>query len=377
MLEGFNYRMARWLPFQDQEACAKAACDQARGHHQASEPRLQDPDRQGSGLHLPPDERHLRPHQAGGRRRPAPGHDPAAAEPLYAWVADLCNKYRVSCQHLYTFDMDEYADQDGRIAPETWPNSFLFNMKHNFYAKLDPELRPPEHQIQGPTNANFKDYGKMIADLGGADVCYGGIGWCGHLAYIEPGAEAFKADTLEEWKQIGPRIVELTPITILQGCLGPEFGKSGDWSSIPPEGRDHRPGRSRRRQTAQLVERLHGRQLAGVLAALHPPAGRARPGDAAGARFHPADAAQRAVHHRIRRGRHRAGIGRSTLAGGETAGRTTEAPRLEVLPTGILVSRPRGPVDRRGSHTTVPWLGSRSTQAALCRRAVIAHGPAT
>lgn len=37
-----------------------------------------------------------------------------------------------------------------------------------------------------------------------ADVCYGGIGWCGHLAYIESGSEAFKADTLEAWKQIGP-----------------------------------------------------------------------------------------------------------------------------------------------------------------------------
>ena len=76
----------------------------------------------------------------------------------------------------------------------------------------------------------------MIADLGGADVCYGGIGWSGHIAYIEPGSEAFAARSLEEWKKIGPRIVELTPFSILQNCLGPEFGQSGDWSAVPPKG---------------------------------------------------------------------------------------------------------------------------------------------
>jgi len=41
-----------------------------------------------------------------------------------------------------------------------WPNSFMYNMKVNFYAKLDADLRPPEAQIQGPTDANFKDYGR-------------------------------------------------------------------------------------------------------------------------------------------------------------------------------------------------------------------------
>ena len=44
----------------------------------------------------------------------------------------------------------------------------------------------------------------MIANLGGADVCADGIGWCGHLAYIEPGSEAFRGDSLAESKPIGP-----------------------------------------------------------------------------------------------------------------------------------------------------------------------------
>jgi hypothetical protein len=75
----------------------------------------------------------------------------------------------------------------------------------------------------------------MIADLGGADVCFGGIGWSGHLAFIEPGSEAYPPIELEAWKQLGPKIVELTPMTVLQGVLGPEFGGSGDWSWYPPK----------------------------------------------------------------------------------------------------------------------------------------------
>ena len=89
---------------------------------------------------------------------------------LYRQLAGLINRFRVNCHRLYTFNMDEYADEDGNIAPETWPNSFLFNMKHNFYARLDPALRPPESQSQGPSNANFKDYGKMLADLAVYDI---------------------------------------------------------------------------------------------------------------------------------------------------------------------------------------------------------------
>lgn len=233
MLEGFEYQMARWLPFQDREACRRVRAikqeDFTRHPNPEFKIRIVKDHEWRFGLMMDIFGRIKR--SAEEERKlvlilPQP-------DPYYAWLAVLCNRFRVSCQHLYTFDMDEYADEDGRIASETWPNSFLFNMKHNFYAKLDPELRPPESQIQGPTDANFGDYGKMIADLGGADVCYGGIGWCGHLAYIEPGAEAFKADSLEEWKQIGPRIVELTPLTVLQDSLSPRWGHSGDWSAMP------------------------------------------------------------------------------------------------------------------------------------------------
>ncbi len=154
--------------------------------------------------------------------------------PSYRKVAYLLNRFRVDCQRLHAFMMDEYADEDGRIAPETWPQGFLGQFKKYFYANLDRELRPPESQIVGFSNENIHDYGKQIADLGGADICYSGPGWTGHLGFIEPDAPEFAGD-LEEWKKMGPRICTLSPFTIAQNSLHGSFGMSGDLAAVPPK----------------------------------------------------------------------------------------------------------------------------------------------
>jgi hypothetical protein len=75
----------------------------------------------------------------------------------------------------------------------------------------------------------------MMEDLGGVDLCDGGIGWSGHVAFIEPNAPEFAAATVEEWLTLGPRIVTLTPFTLAQTALDPDFGMSGDWSWVPPK----------------------------------------------------------------------------------------------------------------------------------------------
>jgi 6-phosphogluconolactonase/glucosamine-6-phosphate isomerase/deaminase len=155
--------------------------------------------------------------------------------PLYAKVAFLINRFRVDCKKLYTFNMDEWADEDGNPAPETYENGFMYAQLKNFYSQVDEKLRPPRENMQGLTKKNLKDYGRMIADLGGADVCYGGIGWSGHIAFIDPRTPEFETDDLEEFKAMGPRIVTLNPITICQSSLDADFGMSGDWSWIPPK----------------------------------------------------------------------------------------------------------------------------------------------
>lgn len=151
--------------------------------------------------------------------------------PEYKHVAYLINKFKVNCRRLWTFNMDEYADEDGRIAPDDWEYGFNHSFLESFYYQIAENLRPPRNQCVGFTDNNIKYYGKMLADLGGADVCFGAIGWSSHVAFIDPGVPEFACDSLEEFLIMGPRIATLNPITIAQECLEP----SGDWSSIPPK----------------------------------------------------------------------------------------------------------------------------------------------
>ncbi len=153
---------------------------------------------------------------------------------VYRKLALLINKFRVNCRHVYTFNMDEYADQDGNVAPESWPWSFMASTKRFLYSSIEPKLRMPERQIMGPTTKNIKYYSRMIADIGGADACYSGPGWTGHLAFIEPDAPEFEAD-LEQWKKLGSRIVTLSPFTIAQNSLHGFFGASGNLAAVPPK----------------------------------------------------------------------------------------------------------------------------------------------
>ncbi len=154
--------------------------------------------------------------------------------PGYVKLAALLNRAKVDCRNLHTFNMDEYADERGRIAPESWEFGFGHAFKKYFWAQLNPKLRPPEKQIHGFTDKNIKSYGRMLADLGGADICYSGPGWTGHLAFIEPDAPEF-AGSLAEWKKMGPRICTLSPFTIAQNSLHGCFGSSGDLTAVPPK----------------------------------------------------------------------------------------------------------------------------------------------
>src|ERR1700730_7985362 len=157
---------------------------------------------------------------------------PVGPMPQYSYAASMINNLGLSCQHVHTFNMDEYADQDGNTAPAAWPGSFQKAMLDNFFLKINSELRPPEPQIHLPSKDALPDYANMIEDVGGADVCYGGIGWCGHIAFWEAhlGFE-FNGD-LRAFKNAGPRLVELHPMTIMQNALH-SFG--GDWSWVPPK----------------------------------------------------------------------------------------------------------------------------------------------
>jgi glucosamine-6-phosphate deaminase len=149
----------------------------------------------------------------------------------YELAARIINAERLSLRHVHTFNMDEYANEDGVTAPASWPGSFQRAMSRHFFSLIDSDLRPPDRQINFPITAALHDYGARIEALGGADVCYGGIGWSGHIAFWEPHLGALFDGDLEAYSAAGPRLVELHPMTVMQSALN-QFG--GDWSAVPP-----------------------------------------------------------------------------------------------------------------------------------------------
>ena len=157
---------------------------------------------------------------------------PLGPVPQFHIAADLINANKIALHHVHTFNMDEYADEEGNTAPISWPGSFQRAMWEHFFGRIDESLRPPESQIHFPTTDALPDYSARIADLGDADVCYGGIGWAGHIAFWEPhlGFE-FEGD-LDAYRKAGARLVELHPMTVMQNALH-SFG--GDWSWVPPK----------------------------------------------------------------------------------------------------------------------------------------------
>lgn len=154
----------------------------------------------------------------------------------YANIAEMCSRFNVSLRNVHTFCMDEWADENGRVAPLTYKAGLGYSFKKYFYGSLREDLRPPEDHIHVFTNENVNDYTKIIEDIGegGADVCYSATGWPGHIAFIDPNTEEFAADSVEEFLKLGSRIVTQHPLTIAENSLFGIFGCSGDVANVPP-----------------------------------------------------------------------------------------------------------------------------------------------
>lgn len=229
----FDYDLARFISFRDAEAC-----ERVRRIKRADLAKHPSPDFR-IGVLDSPDEFYRRfAEDLVGRIRAARDEGrtfvailPVGPMPQYEIAARTINAERLSLAHVHTFNMDEYANENGDTAPVTWAGSFQRAMQERFFALVDQELRPPESQIHFPTKAAIGDYSARIEALGGADCCYGGIGWCGHIAFWESHLGAEFAGDLEAYKRAGARLVELHPMTIMQNALH-SFG--GDWSWVPP-----------------------------------------------------------------------------------------------------------------------------------------------
>ena len=140
---------------------------------------------------------------------------------MYKWAVYFLTQWKVNCSHVYTFNMDEWADADGNTLPSDNPASFEYSMKQAFFNPLG-ELTIPPAQRNFATKENLPTYPEKIAALkaeGAKLVLVFGIGRMCHIAFWEP---QFADDyaTEAEWKSACYRIgAKLHPLTIEQNAL--------------------------------------------------------------------------------------------------------------------------------------------------------------
>lgn len=138
---------------------------------------------------------------------------------MYKWAVYFLKEWKESCQNVWCFNMDEWADGEGNTI--TGEASFQSAMENAFYNPLGENTVPISHR-NFALKDNLPTYPEKIAKLkaeGAKLVLVYGIGRMCHIAFWEPtiGAE-FDSD--EEWLKQPYRVgVKLHPLTIEQNAI--------------------------------------------------------------------------------------------------------------------------------------------------------------
>jgi len=147
----------------------------------------------------------------------------------YRYLAEKCNKMHLDLSQVEIFMMDEYLGEDGKLIPEGHPLSFRRFMRQNFLDNLEQPIRSNMMEIKFPTPENLKQLSKRIEEIDGVDVCYGGLGITGHLAFNDP-PEPGEVMTIEEMKNLPARVLTISRESIIQMAMG---GTNGNLEILP------------------------------------------------------------------------------------------------------------------------------------------------
>ena len=231
----FEFEPAGWVPYRDKEVLARIRAMKREDFEKHPNPEFR--------IKIVPDPTSIWVADMLMRIQRSDAEDkklvmvmPNPSPTVYETVAELINRFRINCRNVYTFNLDEWADQDGNVAPESYPAGFNHSFMKSFYGKIDPDLRMKRENCAALSTENIRDYSKMITERGegGADITYTGPGWAGHMAFVDPDTPEFACGSLEEFMRMDARIVTLHPLTIAQNSLHGIFGCSGDIANVPP-----------------------------------------------------------------------------------------------------------------------------------------------
>lgn len=133
----------------------------------------------------------------------------------YAYFVEQVNRERLDLGRVWFFNMDEYLDGDTFIDSKI-PLSFRGFMDREVYGRIDPELLMPKDQRVFPDPADPAGTDRLLEELDGADIAFGGIGITGHLAFNEPRKDM----TAAEFAALPTRVLEIAPETRAVNAAG-------------------------------------------------------------------------------------------------------------------------------------------------------------
>lgn len=133
----------------------------------------------------------------------------------YPIFVRLVKERNVSLHSCWFFNMDEYLGDDKKYIDKSSPLSFRGFMERTVYSEIPSSINVPESQRFFPDPEDTESVGRKIAELGGVDIAFGGIGINGHLAFNE--AEDVSA---EEFAQRDTRVLKISRETRCANAIG-------------------------------------------------------------------------------------------------------------------------------------------------------------
>ncbi len=147
--------------------------------------------------------------EAASGGRPATLIVPVGPVDQFPILAEMVNQQRVDLRDVCLINMDEYLAADDRPIDPSHPLSFRGFMNRLFYDRLDPSIAPQmEHRVF-PDPQNPQAIQRLIDRRGGVNVCFGGIGINGHIAFNEPPEPGENVDA-EQFAALPTRVLSLT-----------------------------------------------------------------------------------------------------------------------------------------------------------------------
>ncbi len=151
----------------------------------------------------------------------------------YPVFAGKVKERGVDCRNLWTFNMDEFLDRNGRTIPQSHPVSFKGIMMETFFERMPTELRMPIEQMFFPRHDNMDEIDRAFDEHApdGVDLCLAGVGPEGHFAFNEDPNFGHVEVSEEEFLADRTRLVLVNTSTVDMDAL---VASSGDRSAIPP-----------------------------------------------------------------------------------------------------------------------------------------------